>query len=116
MIFRLLFCCMGLFLFQYQAIADQIDKQICLRGQIQRDDHACDQGFHLLLQKALQGSRPVNWVEALVDDVVLGLPAYLDGKLFVLQALLQVGNQQVDDRGDLAFRKGFVEDDFIEPV
>ena len=83
-------------------------------------DHAQDalgeQRFDRVLQIPAQGSCAELRVVGRVDDEGLGGGRQLARELLVGKALVERGDLQVDDAGDVLLRERLIEHDLVEPV
>ena len=98
------------------AVFIQVDGQFGAGSYVGGDHPASDEGLHMALQVTLQRPGAEDGVEAPVDHGVHGSVGQGDFQLLVLEAFVQTGDHQADDRADLVPGQGLVIHDLIDPV
>ena len=103
-------------LFYHQRSVFTIDLQGCFGLNITADDLTCKKRFNLGLYESLQRSCAVDRVVSGVNDMFLSYIGDLNLQLLILQALIQIGDQEIYDTVDVLLRERLVEHDLIETV
>ena len=73
-------------------------------------------GFHGVLHIAAQGTGTEFRIVPFVYNVLLGGIRQAAGDLLRFQTLVQLGNLQVDDLGDVVLGQGLIEDNLVQTV
>ena len=79
-------------------------------------DQSRREGLHVFLNISLERSRAKGGVVGRICHKFLGLVCEADGDLSLLQALIEVRNDQIDDARDVVLAQGLEEDDLIKSV
>ena len=103
-------------LFYYESGVLTIDLQGRFGLDVAADDGTREQGFDLRLNETLQGSCAVGGIVSRVNDKLLCLVAQLDAYLLILQALVEIRNQEIYDTVDVFLGEWLVEHNFVKSV
>ena len=87
-----------------------------VRFNITANDLTCKKRFNLGLNESLQRSCTVGRIVSGIDDMFLCCVGDLKLQLLILEALIQIGDQEIYDTVNVFLRERLVEYDLIKTV
>ena len=106
----------GLILLDDKGRPVEIDAQRALRFNLTPNDLTGKKRFDLGLNESLQRSCTVGRIVSGIDDMFLCCVADLNLQLLILEALIQIGDQEIYDTVNVFLGERLVEHDLVETV
>src|SRR5262249_37020932 len=100
-----------------QLVAVEVDLDAIGLAELALDEGLRQRVLDVALERASEGPRAVGAIRArLVDDPPLRVLGELDADLAALDRLVDLLDEQADDREQVVFRERLEDDDLVEPV